>query len=248
MSSSSSAGRALRQDDARAGRTPFTTTPAMPIPWYVRGIWIVFWCFAITYVVALAASRPPVANCCRPHELGATPYRGPATTASLPCPRAGGAAPAARRRAGRRSTRLYCCLGCRMAAAIVQEKGEAGAVAGHAHPAGPVDLLHDERHGVHHGALDRPTSTRPPIRRTGSLASMHGLFRYVVLLFSLPVLLLLGSPAVRATPGGTCGAGSLSTDALLSPRASRPRSPPRAVSVLRGERPDLLRGRLRRSW
>ena len=37
---------------------------------------------------------------------------------------------------------------------------------------------------------------------------MHGLFRHVVLLFSLPVLFLLGIAAACAAPGRTCAGAS----------------------------------------
>ena len=72
---------------------------------------------------------------------------------------------------------------------------------------------------------------------------MHGLFRYVVLLFSLPVLWLLGLPLFTAT-WDSLRKGILSTDALLSLGVAASFAVS-FLSVLRGERSDLLRGRLR---
>jgi hypothetical protein len=69
MSEEQAVQKALSGEDALAGgilatqgRVPFDTTTAEEehtfhhytgnaIPWFVRGIWIVFWCYAITYVL-----------------------------------------------------------------------------------------------------------------------------------------------------------------------------------------------------
>ena len=40
----------VRQDD-RLARAPYHHYTGNAIPWFVRGIWIIFWCYAITYVV-----------------------------------------------------------------------------------------------------------------------------------------------------------------------------------------------------
>ncbi len=109
---------------------------------------------------------------------------------------------------------LYCCLGCRIAAAILDEKS-------------------DERSS--HSTLVRlglsifctmnvmaftmalwSTDVYGPVESTGSLAvTIHGLFRYLVLLFSLPVLFFLGFPLFRHAWQGLLR-GVLSTDWLLA--------------------------------
>ncbi len=109
---------------------------------------------------------------------------------------------------------LYCCLGCRVAAAIVEEKGEHGV---------PRTML--MRLGLSifftmnvmaftmalwttdvYGRADLP----------GQLsAGLYGLFRYLVLLFSLPVFLLLGLPLFEHA-WSNLRRGVFSTDWLLA--------------------------------
>jgi len=109
---------------------------------------------------------------------------------------------------------LYCCLGCRIAAAIVADKGEDGV---------PRTML--ARLGLSifftmnvmaftmalwttdvYGTTEAPTTLA---------MSLNGLFRYIVLLFSLPVLLLLGLPLFDHAWNGL-RRGVLSTDWLLA--------------------------------
>ena len=136
------------------------------IPWFIRGIWIAFWCYAITYFVVwlLPALQSELLS---PHELvGHDPLVCDYCQSPLPA----GWWARSRRTRPMTASRAYCCLGCRMAAAIVEEKGEQGEARRTADPARPVDLLLDERHGLHDGPLDRPTSTRPAIRRPADAA------------------------------------------------------------------------------
>jgi heavy metal translocating P-type ATPase len=108
---------------------------------------------------------------------------------------------------------LYCCLGCRMAAAIVQEKGEAGAARGMLTRLGLSIFF-----SMNVMAFTMALWTTDVYEAAGPgnqlLVVMHGLFRYVVLLFSLPVLFLLGMPLVSST-WRNLRRGVLSTDALL---------------------------------
>ena len=109
---------------------------------------------------------------------------------------------------------VYCCLGCRMAASIVQEKGEAGAVRGMLTRLG-LSIFFTMNVMAFTMALwttDVYEAADPANRLLGS---MHGLFRYVVLLFSLPVLFLLGIP-LAANTWRNLRRGIASTDALLS--------------------------------
>ena len=109
---------------------------------------------------------------------------------------------------------VFCCLGCRMAASIVQEKGEAGAVRGMLTRLG-LSIFFTMNVMAFTMALwttDVYEAADPANRLLGS---MHGLFRYVVLLFSLPVLFLLGIPLAGNT-WRNLRRGIASTDALLS--------------------------------
>ena len=109
---------------------------------------------------------------------------------------------------------LYCCLGCRFAAAIVDQKGEDGLSRNMLARIGlsifctmnvvafTMALWTTDVYGT-----NQPPSSLPPI--------FNGLFRYLVLLFSLPVLLLLGLPIFEHAWAGL-RRGTLSTDWLLA--------------------------------
>ncbi len=116
--------------------------------------------------------------------------------------------------AGRDESPLYCCLGCRVAAAIVEERGEHGV---------PRTML--MRLGLSifftmnvmaftmalwttdvYGRSDVPSELS---------AGLYGLFRYLVLLFSLPVFLLLGLPLIEHA-WSSLRRGVFSTDCLLA--------------------------------
>jgi heavy metal translocating P-type ATPase len=109
---------------------------------------------------------------------------------------------------------LYCCLGCRVAAAIVDEKGADGLSRTMLARLGlsvfftmnviafTMALWTTEVYGT-----AEPPSTLAPV--------LHGLFRYLALLFSVPVLLLLGMPLFEHAWTGL-RRGVLSTDWLLA--------------------------------
>ena len=85
-----------------------------------------------------------------------------------------------------------------MAAAIVQEKGEAGAARGMLTRLGLSIFF-----SMNVMAFTMALWTTDVYGAAGPgnqlLAAMHGLFRHVVLLFSLPVLFLLGVPLLDST-------------------------------------------------
>ena len=82
-------------------------------------------------------------------------------------------------------------------------------------PPRPVHLLHHERHGLHHGALDNRCLWPGRSAELAGARRLNGLFRYLVLLFSLPVLFFLGFPLFRHAWSGL-RRGVLSTDWLLA--------------------------------
>ncbi len=129
---------------------------------------------------------------------------------------------------------LYCCLGCRMAAAIVQEKGEAGAARGLLTRLG-LSIFFSMNVMAFTMALWTTDVYAAAEKGNQLLLVMHGLFRYVVLLFSLPVLLLLGVPLVVST-WQNLRQGVLSTDALLCLGVSTAFAES-MLSVLRGSGP-----------
>jgi heavy metal translocating P-type ATPase len=128
----------------------------------------------------------------------------------------------------------YCCLGCRMAAAIVQESGEAGAARGLLTRLGLAIFfsINVMAFTMALWTTDVYEAADPSNRL---LVSMHGLFRHVVLLCSLPVLFLLGLPLLSST-WANLRRGILSTDALLSLGVSAAFAAS-FVSVLRGAGP-----------
>lgn len=111
----------------------------------------------------------------------------------------------------------YCCFGCRFAAAVTRERGETGAIRWTLTRLGLSIFLSMNvmaftmalwTNDVYGGGVNGDESG-------GALAaSMYGLFRYLCLLLSLPVLIMLGGPlSENAWQGLT--RGSLSTDLLL---------------------------------
>lgn len=114
----------------------------------------------------------------------------------------------------RSSEPVYCCLGCRMASDIVQEKGEAGAVRGILTRLG-LSIFFTMNVMAFTMALWTTDVYEAADRADNLLLAMHGLFRYLVLLFSLPVLVLLGIP-LGSSAWKSLRQGVISTDALLS--------------------------------
>jgi len=110
--------------------------------------------------------------------------------------------------------RLYCCLGCRLAEAIVQEQGEAGAVRGMLTRLGLAIFctMNVVAFTMALWTTDLYGSADPNDRL---LPVLHDLFRHVALLFSIPVAALLGIPLVAAAWSGL-RSGRPSTDVLLA--------------------------------
>jgi heavy metal translocating P-type ATPase len=111
-------------------------------------------------------------------------------------------------------SKLYCCLGCRMASAIVEEKGERGAARALLTRLG-LSIFFSMNVMAFTMALWSTDLYGSGDASSRLMPLLHELFRYVVLLFSLPVLWLLGLPLFSSTWEILRG-GILSTDALLS--------------------------------
>ncbi len=109
---------------------------------------------------------------------------------------------------------LYCCLGCRMAAAIVDGKDTQGVPRAMVARLG-LSVFFTMNVMAFTMAL-WTTDVYGPGEAPGPLAStLAGLFRYVVLLFSLPVLALLGFPLFDHA-WANLRRGVISTDWLLA--------------------------------
>jgi heavy metal translocating P-type ATPase len=132
------------------------------------------------------------------------------------------------------ATATYCCLGCRLAAAIVEEKGEAGAARAVLTRLG-LSIFFSMNVMAFTMALWSNDLYAAGDPANHLLFAMHGLFRYLVLLFSLPVLWLLGVPLVASTFQNLRG-GIVSTEALLSLGVGAAFAAS-FFSVLRGEGP-----------
>ena len=105
----------------------------------------------------------------------------------------------------------YCCYGCRFAASIAagRRRRRPGPLGDDA--AGAGGLLLDERDGLHDAALVAADGSRiRPARR----AIWYDLARYACLLFTLPVVLLLGGPLLEDA-GGELRRGRPSLSLLL---------------------------------
>ncbi len=109
---------------------------------------------------------------------------------------------------------LYCCLGCRIAAAILEEKSDSSGAHSTLVRLG-VSIFCTMNVMAFTMAL-WSTDVYGPVDSAGSLAvTIDGLFRHLVLLFSLPVLFFLGFPLFRHAWQGLLR-GVLSTDWLLA--------------------------------
>ena len=156
--------------------------------------------------------RPSSPNCCRRRELGGAPPARVCDYCQSPLPPGGGGRPAdpaedavpglllPRVPDGRRDRR--------------RRRARHGAARGHAHPARPVDLLHDERHGVHDGPLDdRRLRGRRPASRLLPLDARPVPLRGPALLAARP--LPAGPSRCSRTRWRSLRRGIFSTDALL---------------------------------
>jgi len=121
---------------------------------------------------------------------------------------------AARATAEDRDGPLYCCLGCQIAAAILEEKSEESA--SHSTLVRLGLAIFFTMNVMAFTMALWTTDVYGPIEAAASLAgTLNGLFRYLVLLFSLPVLFFLGLPLFRHAWSGL-RRGVLSTDWLLA--------------------------------
>src|SRR5262245_12096186 len=106
----------------------------------------------------------------------------------------------------------YCCFGCRFAAAVTHERGETGAIRWTMTRLGLAIFL-----TMNVVAFTMALWTGDVYGGDGGGAletSLFGLFRYLCLLLSLPVLILLGGPMLE-NAWQALRRGALSTDLLL---------------------------------
>jgi heavy metal translocating P-type ATPase len=106
----------------------------------------------------------------------------------------------------------YCCFGCRFAAAVTRERGETGAIRWTMTRLGLAIFL-----SMNVMAFTMALWSGDVYGNSveGALASsLFGLFRYLCLVLSLPVLILLGGPILENAWQALCR-GALSTDLLL---------------------------------
>jgi heavy metal translocating P-type ATPase len=106
----------------------------------------------------------------------------------------------------------FCCFGCRFASAVTRERGETGAIRWTLTRLGLSIFL---SMNVMAFSMALWTVDVYGEEQTGTLAApLFGLFRYLCLLFSLPVLILLGEPLLDSA-WQALRRGWLSTDLLL---------------------------------
>ncbi|MGE5193393.1 MAG: heavy metal translocating P-type ATPase [Deltaproteobacteria bacterium] len=106
----------------------------------------------------------------------------------------------------------YCCFGCRFAAAVTRERGETGAIRWTMTRLGLSIFL-----SMNVMAFTMALWTGDVYGSDGGgtlAASLFGLFRYLCLVLSLPVLILLGGPILE-NAWQALRRGALSTDLLL---------------------------------
>jgi heavy metal translocating P-type ATPase len=108
----------------------------------------------------------------------------------------------------------YCCFGCRFAAEVTRSRGEEGAVNWTLTRLGLAIFL-TMNVMVFTMALWSQDLYGPDATATDTLSgSLRGVFRYLSLLFALPVLLILGDPLVE-NAWQALRRGQLATDLLL---------------------------------
>jgi heavy metal translocating P-type ATPase len=107
---------------------------------------------------------------------------------------------------------LYCCFGCRFAAAVTQSRGEQGAATWTLARLGLAIFL-----TMNVMVFTMALWTQDFYGADGGqawVAALRGLFRYLSLLFALPVLLILGGPLLDSA-WQALRRGELTTDLLL---------------------------------
>ncbi|MBS0260857.1 MAG: cation-translocating P-type ATPase [Planctomycetes bacterium] len=106
----------------------------------------------------------------------------------------------------------FCCFGCQFAAAVTREKGDAGAIRWTLMRLGLAIFFSMNVMAFSMALWTVDVYGEEP---TGALSSpLFGLFRYLCLLFSFPVLILLGEPLLDSA-WAALRRGWLSTDLLL---------------------------------
>ncbi|MBI3864306.1 MAG: heavy metal translocating P-type ATPase [Planctomycetia bacterium] len=106
----------------------------------------------------------------------------------------------------------FCCYGCRFASAVTRERGETGAIRWTLARLGLSIFL---SMNVMAFTMALWTGDVYGHEQSGTLAApLFGLFRYLCLLFSFPVVILLGGPLADSA-WRALRRGSLSTDLLL---------------------------------
>jgi heavy metal translocating P-type ATPase len=109
---------------------------------------------------------------------------------------------------------FYCCLGCQIAAAILEEKSEQSA--SHSTLVRLGLAIFCTMNVMAFTMALWTTDVYGPLESSSAPAvTLHGLFRHLVLLFSLPVLFFLGFPLFRHA-WADLRRGVLSTDWLLA--------------------------------
>lgn len=187
------------------------------IPWYVRFIWLLFWIFGrLLRRDVLPASHP--GRAARASVGGASGRSASSMTSTsssrpncdycgLPVPQ-----PLLQRRHPEPDGPRYCCYGCRFAAAISAEDGTEASARWTLTRLGlaiffamnvMVFTMTLWSYDVYEPDLSDPLT-----------ATFAQLLRYLCLLFSLPVLFLLGKP-IADNAWTNLRAGVLSTDLLL---------------------------------
>jgi len=107
----------------------------------------------------------------------------------------------------------YCCFGCRFAANVTRERGETGAIRWTLLRLG-LSIFLSMNVMAFTMALWTSDVYGADAQRGALAISLYGLFRYLCLLLSLPVLIMLGGPLLDNAWQGL-RRGRLSTDLLL---------------------------------
>ncbi len=118
------------------------------------------------------------------------------------------------RRVQQQEAALYCCLGCRVAAAVLEEKGEHGLPRTMLIRLG-LSIFFTMNVMAFTMALWTTDIYGQAVPPSTLASSLNGLFRYIVLLFSLPVFFLLGLPLFEQA-WSSLWRGVFSTDWLLA--------------------------------
>jgi heavy metal translocating P-type ATPase len=108
----------------------------------------------------------------------------------------------------------YCCFGCRFAAAVTQARGAEGAATSALARLGLAIFLTLNVMVFTMALWTQEFYGMDGARGAAWVAALAGLFRYLALLFSLPVLLLLGGPLLY-NAWQSLRRGELTTDLLL---------------------------------